>query len=304
MINKVLKISAIGLVMLCIPLAKADILSTITNLSDFLGKKGKQKVSNQVIAPKPVTQTNTLPKSADQPATKTVTHFHAATASMATKAKIDAVEAVHATVNLQPRDFRGSFDINTVAAKLSAEAETLDPKIVKMGLEAYLKAKSQGFAREQILTIVDYNQPSTQPRLYVFDLKTNNLLFKELVAHGKNSGGNHPNSFSNAPSSLKSSLGVFVTSKAYVGQHGISLRINGLEKGINDMAASRAIVVHAANYVSHAFARAHGRLGKSWGCFAVDPNIASSLIKTIKGGSVIFAYYPDQHYLAHSNYLM
>lgn len=195
------------------------------------------------------------------------------------------------------------FDIDAQARKLSAEARNLDPRVVKLGLEAYSKARGAGLDQEQILTIVDYHIPSTQPRLFVFDLKTNNLLFKELVAHGKNSGDNVPTSFSNAPSSLKSSLGVFLTQNTYIGHHGYSLRLAGLERGFNDMAAAREIVVHAANYVNTAFAHAHGRLGKSWGCFAVDPTIASSLISTIKGGTLIFAYYPDHNYLSRSSFL-
>lgn len=275
MIKKALKVSFFGSVLLLSPMAKASVLDSVTNFLSI--KKTQAQAAANV-------QKSIQSSAAEAPVTQT-----------AETTTIDS--------SLKTSDLPENFDINAVAAKLSAKAETLDPNIVKLGLEAYLKARAQGLDKGQILTIVDYQKPSTQPRLFVFDLKTNNLLFKELVAHGKNSGDNMATSFSNSPSSLKSSLGVFLTSNTYFGHHGYSLRIDGLERGINDMAASRAIVVHAADYVSNAFARAHGRLGKSWGCFAVDPSVSSALISTIKGGTLIFAYYPDQHYLTHSNYV-
>lgn len=195
------------------------------------------------------------------------------------------------------------FDIDKEAQVLSTKSQNLDPQIIKLGLQAYLKAREQGLDQQGLLTIVNFYQPSYADRLYVFDLKSNSLLFKELVAHGKNSGGVVPTSFSNNPNSLKSSLGVFLTQNTYLGHHGYSLRLAGLERGINDLAATREIVMHAAGYVSNAFARTYGRLGESWGCFAVNPNVSAQLINTIKGGSLIFAYYPDRRYLSSSHYV-
>lgn len=195
------------------------------------------------------------------------------------------------------------FDINKETQILSSKARTLNPEALRLGLKAYLKARAEGFAQQSVLTIVDYTKASTQPRLYVFDLKNNNLLFRELVTHGKNSGDNYAISFSNQASSLKSSIGLFLTKNAYFGHHGYSLKLAGLEKGFNDMAAARAIVVHAGSYASATFARFHGRLGKSFGCFAVRPEISSTLIDTIKNGSLIFAYYPDRNYLSHSSFV-
>lgn len=193
--------------------------------------------------------------------------------------------------------------LDTQAKLISAKAQNLDPYVVKLGLQAYSKAKEQGLDQKELLTIVDYTKPSTEPRLWVINLKDNNILFQELVAHGKNSGDNIPTSFSNQPSSLKSSLGVFLTEDTYVGKHGYSLRLAGLEKGVNDMAQARDIVVHAATYVGGQFAKIHGRLGRSWGCFAVNPKIATSIINTIKGGSLVFAYYPDRNWISHSLFL-
>ncbi|HEX7808531.1 MAG TPA: murein L,D-transpeptidase catalytic domain family protein, partial [Thermoanaerobaculia bacterium] len=129
------------------------------------------------------------------------------------------------------------------------------------------------------------------------------LLFRELVAHGKNSGGNLANFFSNSPGSLATSLGLFVTADTYVGSNGYSLRLKGLEEGINDMAMDRAIVMHGAPYVSRAAIRALGRLGRSWGCPAVRSEVARKIIDTVRGGSPVFAYYPDKNWLSSSSFV-
>lgn len=147
-------------------------------------------------------------------------------------------------------------------------------------------------ARSDVVALIDYSRPSTEPRLWVFDLRRNRLLFEELVAHGKNSGENVPVRFSNAPGSLMSSLGVFVTAETYNGQHGYSLRLDGLDKGVNDNSRERAIVVHGADYVDPALALRQGRIGRSFGCPAVRPAISKQLIDTVRGGAVFFAYYP------------
>lgn len=196
-----------------------------------------------------------------------------------------------------------SYNINSVTQLLTAKAPTLTPAALKLGLQAYLKARAEGMDPQQILTIVDYSKPSTQPSLFVFDMKNNNLVLQTLVAHGKGSGGNVPTKFSDAPETHASSIGLYKTANTYIGHHGYSLRLDGLERGFNDMAASREIVVHAANYVSSQFARQHGRLGLSWGCFAVNPNVSSSLINTIKGGTLLFAYANDSKWISHSSFL-
>ena len=205
------------------------------------------------------------------------------------------INPAHATIELG--------DIAKQAKALSKEAPDLNPDVAKLSLMAYNKARQQGLDGQQVLTIVDYSKPSTEPRMWVFDLKTNRLLFKELVAHGSNSGDNIPTSFSDNPSSHKSSLGLFVTKDTYIGHHGYSLRLAGLEPGYNGTAESRDVVIHAANYVSEDFAKTHGRLGRSWGCFALNPQAAQPVINKIKDGTLIFAYYPDQKWLSHSNYL-
>lgn len=180
----------------------------------------------------------------------------------------------------------------------------MSPEALRMALEALESAQAEGTAvRSDVLALIDYSRPSTEPRLWVFNLEDNRLLFEELVAHGKNSGGNTPVRFSNRPGSLMSSLGVFRTANTYYGRHGYSLRLQGLEQGINDKSMERAIVMHAASYVDPNVARRLGRLGRSWGCPAVRPQISRRLIDTVKDGVLLFAYYPDDEWLSTSRFV-
>jgi hypothetical protein len=187
---------------------------------------------------------------------------------------------------------------------LTHQAPGLRSDVLKMALRAAQTAGERGLVkRRDLLTVIDYSLPSTQPRLFVFDLAARKLLFRELVAHGKNSGDNTASFFSNSPGSLASSLGLFVTDDPYVGGNGYSLRLRGLEEGINDMAWDRAIVMHGAAYVSKAAIKILGRLGRSWGCPAVRPEIAHKIIDTLRGGSAVFAYYPEKTWLATSAFV-
>jgi hypothetical protein len=153
------------------------------------------------------------------------------------------------------------------------------------------------------LTVIDYSLPSTRKRLWVFDLTSHELLYEELVAHGQGSGGNVPTRFSNQADTHSSSVGLFVTKQTYTGKNGYSLRLDGLDEGFNDRALERAIVMHGAPYVDEATARALGRLGRSWGCPALREGIAHEIIDRVKGGNLVFAYYPDPEWLAKSKYL-
>jgi hypothetical protein len=154
--------------------------------------------------------------------------------------------------------------------------------------------------RSDVLTVIDYTKPSTERRLWVFDLTHMSVLFQELTAHGRNSGDNLAVRFSNAPNSLMTSLGAFLTGDTYIGKHGLSLRLRGMEKGVNDNSMERAIVIHAAAYVSDPIAKAKGRIGRSWGCPAVRPEISRSLIEAVQGGTLVLAYYPDRAWLQNS----
>jgi hypothetical protein len=153
------------------------------------------------------------------------------------------------------------------------------------------------------LTVIDYSKPSTEKRLWVFDMRTREVLYEELVAHGMGTGDNMATSFSNTADSHKSSLGLFVTEGTYVGKNGYSLRLDGLDAGFNDRARERAIVMHGAPYVSASFAQAQGRLGRSWGCPALREDVARQLIDKVKGGNLVFSYYPDANWLKTSQYL-
>ena len=184
--------------------------------------------------------------------------------------------------------------------KLASHAS---PKVIELGLKAYECARKSEQVKSSILTIIDYQRPSLEPRLWVFDLKHERLLFEELVAHGRNSGENYARNFSNELESKMSSLGLFLTADTYSGENGYSLRLYGLEKGINDKAFERLIVMHGANYVNQSTAIKQGRLGRSWGCPAVRPEIAQKLIDTVKEGSLIFIYYPNNEWLSSSIYL-
>lgn len=157
--------------------------------------------------------------------------------------------------------------------------------------------------RPPTLTVIDYSKPSVEPRLWVFDTNTGEMLFRELVAHGRNTGENMATQFSDTLNSRQSSIGLFVTDEPYVGSNGYSLRLDGLEPGFNGHARDRAIVMHGAAYVDADLARKQGRLGRSWGCPALREAIARDVIDTIRGGGVIFSYYPDADWLAASRFL-
>ena len=154
--------------------------------------------------------------------------------------------------------------------------------------------------KKNLITIIDFSKPSDQERFFVIDLENRQLLFRCLVAHGKNSGENNAENFSNKPGSLKSSLGFFLTAETYNGDHGYSLKLDGLEKGINDSARFREIVIHGADYVSRDFIEKNGRLGRSWGCPALPLDVSKDVIDKISGGSCLFIFAKDSAYMRNS----
>jgi hypothetical protein len=157
--------------------------------------------------------------------------------------------------------------------------------------------------KDNILTIIDFSLPSSQKRLFVIDLVSGQLLFNTFVSHGRNSGNVVATKFSNAFNSLKSSLGFYTTAGTYQGKHGYSLRLEGQEAGINDNAFKRGIVIHSANYVSENTARSNGFVGRSEGCPAIPESLKKPIIETIRNGSCLFVYSPDEYYAAHSKLL-
>lgn len=159
---------------------------------------------------------------------------------------------------------------------------------------------NQENVKKDILTIIDFTMSSNEKRLWVIDMKNNKVLFNDLVAHGVNTGNEFARKFSNVPNTNMSSMGFFITGETYHGKHGLSLFLNGMDKGFNHNARKRAIVMHGANYVSSDFIKKYGRLGRSFGCPSVSMDIYKEVINTLAGGSCLFIYYPDQEFLKKS----
>ena len=164
----------------------------------------------------------------------------------------------------------------------------------KEALRGYYSLKEKGLVQKDILTLVDFSLSSNVKRLWVIDLNTNSILYNSLVAHGRNTGEEYANSFSNANSSYKSSLGFYLTGEVYNGKHGMSLKLDGLEKGVNDNARQRGVVMHSANYVSNSFIKSNKRLGRSQGCPAIPQELLSGIVNTIKNKSCFFIYHPSR----------
>jgi hypothetical protein len=189
--------------------------------------------------------------------------------------------------------------ISAMAASVAGLAPQVNPEVVAIALSAMHCAQAEGIGLDaHRLALIDYSRPSTEPRLWVFDLANNRLLYQEVVAHGQGSGENLAKVFSNASGSHASSLGLFLTRDTYLGRNGYSLRMEGLEPGVNDAAMQRAIVMHGANYVDSSSAAMQGRLGRSWGCPAVREAVARGMIDVLKDGQFVFAYYPDSAWLS------
>ncbi len=181
----------------------------------------------------------------------------------------------------------------------------LNYDVFSKALTGYENLKKAGLLTQDshLLTICDFSMSSNTKRLWIIDLEDKKVLFNSLVAHGKNTGEEFATNFSNKESSLQSSLGFYITDATYQGDNGYSLKLLGMDKGFNDAAYRRAIVMHGADYVSDAFAAMHKRIGRSWGCPAVPRELTQSIINTIKGKNCLFIYYPDQNYLSSSEWL-
>jgi hypothetical protein len=185
--------------------------------------------------------------------------------------------------------------LNLDSLELSREAFTY-------AVKGYNNLVTQGaIVKQDVLSIVDFSLPSSKKRLFIIDLVTGKLLFNTFVSHGRNSGMEQATRFSNDLNSFQSSLGFFITGKTYKGEHGYSLRLDGVEKGINDNAHNRGIVIHAANYVNEKMAKQFGYIGRSLGCPAVPVKLSRPIIQKIKDGSCLFLYGSDTNYAAKSS---
>jgi hypothetical protein len=183
-------------------------------------------------------------------------------------------------------------------ASIASLAPQANGEALELAMQAMRCAQRSGFGTGATrLAFIDYSRPSTEPRLWVFDLEANRLLYEEVVAHGRGSGENLAKVFSNVEGSHTSSLGLFLTRETYYGRNGYSMRMDGLEPGVNDAALARAIVMHGAPYVDPLAAEKQGRLGRSFGCPAVREAVARGMIDVLKDGQFVFAYYPDAEWL-------
>ena len=193
----------------------------------------------------------------------------------------------------------------SMSERLTNETELIYEQMNLKGLidfnafeAAYVGYKKLNNNKNNLLTIIDFNLPSTEKRMYVLDLSKKEVLYVTHVAHGRNSGGNYATSFSNKSGSYQSSLGFYRTAETYNGGNGYSLRLDGLEEGINDLARPRAVVIHGADYANEEFIKSTGRLGRSFGCPALPQELNKPIINTIKDGSLIFIYADKPEYYA------
>jgi len=184
-------------------------------------------------------------------------------------------------------------DVRGIEPALLHAAPTMRPEALHAALSAWGDLYYRGEVSRPLLTVIDYGLPSTVKRMWVFDLASRQMLFHELVAHGRNSGEDLALSFSNEEGSLMTSLGAFVTGTTYNGRNGYSLHLRGMEPGVNDRAEARTIVIHGAPYVSEEVAHRQGRLGRSYGCPAVRPAIARTLIDEVKDRTLLYAWHPS-----------
>jgi hypothetical protein len=187
-------------------------------------------------------------------------------------------------------------EIRNIYSEAELEA-VLDFEVFKMAMTGFSKISPE---KDDLLVIIDFALPSTDQRFYVIDLKNKTLLHYTYTSHGVNTGENMAVNFSNIEGSRQSSLGFFKTAETYEGKHGLSLRLDGLERRFNKRARKRYIVIHSADYVTEEFIEENGRLGRSWGCPALPPHIAHDIIELIKEGAVLFAYAEDEDYLSKS----
>ena len=188
-------------------------------------------------------------------------------------------------------------------AMINHAAMGLPESVLKVAMRAYQHARALGLDERRLLTVVDFQKPSNEKRLFVFDLKNNKLLFDTFVSHGAHTGQLYAKYFSNRVNSLESSLGVILTGKGYPGIMGYSMRLHGLEQRFNSNVFQREVVMHPATYTTRSFIRDHHEAGKSFGCLAISTKVAKRLINTIKNGTIIVDYFPSSQWLYHSRFL-
>lgn len=208
--------------------------------------------------------------------------------------KIETPSTLTSHLLLKTENF--SAEIVSVYNNLNRNNFTL-PKLesFQKAMLGFYEMKKKGIFKKDILTLIDFSLSSNEKRLWVIDLSTNTIVFNSLVSHGRNTGDEFAKRFSNSSASFKSSLGFYSTGEVYNGKHGKSLKLDGLEKGINGNARNRGIVIHAADYVSDFFIKAHNRLGRSQGCPTLPTEFTEKIINKIKDKSCLYIYYPNSN---------
>ena len=204
---------------------------------------------------------------------------------VSTKTKILTEVKTNLTAEAKAVSLYNSLDSNNLSL----------PKLdsFTQALKGFYALQTKGTIKKNILTLIDFSLSSNTKRLWIIDLSTKTILYNSLVAHGRNTGNEFANSFSNAAESYKSSLGFYATGEVYQGKHGLSLRLDGLERGVNDNARSRAVVMHGADYVAETFIQNNTRLGRSLGCPAIPMKMTKEIINTIKDKSCLYIYHPS-----------
>lgn len=197
-----------------------------------------------------------------------------------------------------PKTSQAEIILKSFYEKLQGADEKPSYPVFRKALIGYyhLKAAGKLSNQQEVLSIVDFSISSNKERLWVIDMKTKNILFHTLVAHGRNTGDEYAANFSNLPNSFMSSIGFYVTGEVYHGKHGLSLRLDGQEKEFNSQARNRAVVMHGADYVSKAFIKKAGRLGRSLGCPAIPVELHKEVIETLADKTCLFIYHPDKNY--------
>ncbi|WP_114751838.1 murein L,D-transpeptidase catalytic domain family protein [Pleomorphovibrio marinus] len=206
-------------------------------------------------------------------------------------------------LEIYPESLEGksSFLTSRIWDKLDKSNSIPKKEALEKAILGYLKVlDTHEIDKDKPLTLIDFSLPSTQERLWIFDINKTELLYQTYVSHGKNSGNRWARQFSNTHSSYMSSLGFYITAETYEGKHGYSLKLDGIEPGFNDQARPRAIVIHGAEYVEESFIQTYGRLGRSLGCPALPPDLTQPIIDLIKDKSCLFIYAEDQEYLSNS----
>ena len=219
---------------------------------------------------------------------------------------VDKVPEINTTVSAAAKK---AFEVKmviqqalTIYDSMKLDQSGLNQKAFEYAWRGYHNLLKNGMLKKtDVLTVCDFTQSSSNKRLYVIDVAHKKLLYNTYVSHGMNSGVEYATSFSNRANSFKSSLGFFVTSKTYFGRNGLSLKVKGLEKGYNDLASKRHIVLHGSDYITPQYLKDNGEMGRSLGCAAMPNVLTPKIIKSIKNGSCLFIYHPTVKYLSHSN---